>query len=631
MTQAFLLTTSAFLAIAVMATGARSAQRVDLADLIADQWDIIVAKDASPSEKHAAVEFRNLFGRASGQYLHILDVPPRSDAIGQVFIGPSDALSASNVAVSTRDMGEEDFRIIVRDGNIAIAGGRPRGTLYGVYTFLEDYVGIRFLSSDHTHVPRLAKSRPVGPLDRFHHPPFEYRRSYWAETIEDTRLATRLRINSCSPQHPQKYCDHLGGITGRKLINHSFQRQIPTRIYGKDHPEYYALIDGKRRAKVPLDEDGIGTGTQPCLTNPDVLRIITEAVLHEIKASPELANVSVSQNDNHSYCRCAKCAAIDKREGTGMGSMLTFVNAVAGRVAKHHPNVKVGTLAYMYTQKPPKTIVPRPNVLIQLSSIRCSMIHPMTTPNMKLNGAFYQSLQDWQKICGDIAIWSYNCNFHQYLLPRPGLRVLQPNIRLFAENNTRCVFMEGISNSTGTPFAELRNYVTCRLLWDPKLNARRLIDEFLDLHYGKAAPPIRRFLNLIHDTAEAKAGKEATFVYEAKDYGFDESTARAGIAAFDEALRLADSPAVRARVERASICAYRLAMEDAWLWMWANRQRLDSAKMPAPLAARTRKYTKRLFELCNRFGTQRWRENLFVPDIESMFRKAYGLGPQESF
>ena len=52
-------------------------------------------------------------------------------------------MRTSNVGFETGKLGEADLGIVIRDGNIAIAGGRPRGTLYGVYTFLEDYLGDR--------------------------------------------------------------------------------------------------------------------------------------------------------------------------------------------------------------------------------------------------------------------------------------------------------------------------------------------------------------------------------------------------------------------------------------------------------------------------------------------------------
>ena len=70
----------------------------------------------------------------------------------------------SQVGFDVDRFGPEDLRIVIRDGNIAIAGGRPRGTLYGVYTFLEDYLGVRFLTVDHTHVPPLGDDHPIGPF-----------------------------------------------------------------------------------------------------------------------------------------------------------------------------------------------------------------------------------------------------------------------------------------------------------------------------------------------------------------------------------------------------------------------------------------------------------------------------------
>ena len=73
----------------------------------------------------------------------------------------------SELGFSVEKFGPEDLRVVIRDGNIVIAGGRPRGTLYGVYTFLEDYFDVRFLTADHTHVPKVGSQRSGrtgGPL-----------------------------------------------------------------------------------------------------------------------------------------------------------------------------------------------------------------------------------------------------------------------------------------------------------------------------------------------------------------------------------------------------------------------------------------------------------------------------------
>jgi len=45
--------------------------------------------------------------------------------------------------------------------------------------------------------------------------------------------------------------------------------------------------------------------------------------------------------------------------------------------------------------------------------------------------------------------------------------------------------------------AGLRSYVMAKLLWDVKADANKLIDEFLDGCYGKAAKPMRAYFDLM--------------------------------------------------------------------------------------------------------------------------------------
>ena len=471
--------------------GAVAPQGVDLAAL--DGWDIVIAADAIPSESFAAEEFQRYVAEATGRTLSIVTSRDRADR--HVFIGPGKLMRNSKLGFAVDEFGPEDLRIVVRDRNVTIAGGRPRGTLYGVYVFLEDYLGVRFLTADHTHVPPVGQWRIVGPVDRFYHPPLEMRWSYYGEINRNPAFAARLRINAVDGDVK------LGGRARQRLISHSFYRQIPSSTYGKEHPEYYCLRDGKRLAQVEDD----ARENEPCLTNPEVLRIVTESVLAEISAHPDVANVSVSQNDNAKYCTCPRCAALDQREGTPMGSLLTFVNAVADAVAEKHPDVKIGTLSYWYSRRPPATIRPRPNVQIQLCSIECCLIHPIDDPNCPKNIEFCRDMREWGKICDQIFIWNYNTNFHNYLLPCPNLRVIGPNIRYFVANNAKGVFLQAAGNANGAELSELRNYMISRLLWDPSLNDVHLMDEFLDLHYGPAAGPIREFIHRVHDKAEASS------------------------------------------------------------------------------------------------------------------------------
>jgi hypothetical protein len=572
-------------------------------------WDIITAEDAQPSEVYAAEEFQNFFAQSSGIRLPTVKQADATNG-GQhhIFIGSSPSMRASNVGFSTDDFGQEDFRIIVRDENIAIAGSThspARGTLYGVYTFLEDYIGVRFLTADHTYVPAIGTWRIVGPLDRFYHPPLRFRWSYYGETNRNPAFAARIRVNTVTDD------PKLGGKTGLNLISHSFFHYVPAQKYGKEHPEYFALVDGERKLQMG------GGGPELCLTNPDVLRIVTGTILDALQKHPGMENISVSQNDNNKYCQCPQCAAIDEREGTPMGSLLTFVNAVADEVGKKYPDVMIGTLSYWYSRKPPKTIKPRPNVQIQLCSIECCLLHPINDPNCEKNVQFCRDLAEWGKMCKNISIWNYNTNFSNYLLPCPNLWVIEPNIRYFVADNAIGIFMQAAGNALGAELSDLRNYVIANLLWDPTKSGKKLIDEFLDLHYGRAAGPIRRFINLTHEHALA-SGLHPNCFGRAKDYAIDEAIAQAGLDAFAEALELAENDAVRARVEKTSICAYRAALEP--IWYIKNKSDVDPA-----LAERMQPLVKRFADLCEKYGVTNASENSKIETETERLKRIVGL------
>jgi hypothetical protein len=170
--------------------------------------------------------------------------------------------------------------------------------------------------------------------------------------------------------------------------------------------------------------------------------------------------------------------------------------------------------------------------------------------------------------------------------------------------------------------SDLRNYVMSGLLWDPNRSGRELASEFLDLHYGKAAGPIRRFLALTHDHAAEKNLHRNCFG-RAADYGIDEVIAKAGLDAFAEAIKLADNDAIRARVEKASICAWRAAVEPCWN---AAEGKLDPA-----LAERMRPMLKTLFELCGKHGVTMTNEGRPVAETAKRLKKVFGIAESAEF
>ena len=538
-------------------------------------WDIVVAKDAIPSEIYVAEEFQEFFGQASGVKLPIVHRIDRWDK--HVFIGPGKVMQASPVGFGVDGLDPEDLHIVVRDDNIAIAGGRPRGTLYGVYTFLEEYLGVRFLTHDHTHVPAIGQQRVVGPVDRVYYPPFtDLRYTGYLAPHKHSVFAVRNRYNSLDQADEPRF----GGISPFINVNHSFYAQVPFQKYGQEHPEYFGLWDGKRMNDY--------VHTHLCLTNPDLVPIVTKYVLHDVGKAKRL-NSPVSQNDTFwQYCQCEKCAAIDGPEESHMGALLKFVNAVADEVAKPHPDIYIGTLAYGFSRKPPKTIKPRDNVQINLCTMGRCHVHAISNQSCPRNVELMRDLKGWGRICKNLYAWDYYLGAGDYrLLPYPDLFTIKPNVNTLLAHGVKGVFMQGPYQPTAE-LSDLRHYLIIRLLWNPKLNDREVIDEFLNLHYGKAAPPIRRFIYLVHRHYKDTKIHHSRFVPGMKTFPVDQAVTEAGLKLFAEAMKLAESDEIKARVEKASICAYRAAIEPIWILK-------KDAKVNPMLAKRMRPLAKEFF------------------------------------
>ena len=490
-------------------------------------WHIIVPDDATPSEKYAAEEFQKWFNQATQLTLPL----GTTTNGGQVTIGVSASL------------GDEDIEITVDSSQVQIKGGMPRGILYAVYQFLEELVGVRFLTADHTYVPD-AFALQILCGSYTYSPPFSFRWSYYRENSDAPEFAAKRKVNTVTD------AENLGRKTQQQLINHSFHALVPFGTYGESHPEYYALVDGKR------DTDTHGGGPQLCVTNPEVIAVAAESAIRQLSERSEAANISVSQADTAAYCRCESCETLNEAEASPMGSQLTFVNAVAERIEKAYPHVKVGTLAYWYTRKPPKTVNPRHNVQIQLCSIECCTLHAIDNPDCEQNQAFCQDTNEWGKICDDIWIWNYNTNFRAYDLPFPNLRSIAPNVRYFLNNNAKGVFMQANGNGLTGEFSDLRNYLISQLIWNPHLDADAHLDEFVNLHYEAAAPPILEYINFLHDNVEARSLHPRCFPTP-EDVGLDAESSQTIFDYFQQALALAEKPEIRARVEKASIPAYK--------------------------------------------------------------------------
>ncbi len=96
--------------------------------------------------------------------------------------------------------------------------------------------------------------------------------------------------------------------------------------------------------------------------------------------------ISISQDDNLSFCECDECLRIANEEGTETerrlsGSIIRFVNRMAEAIEKEYPDVLVHTLAYTYSDKPPLITKARDNVVVQYCTADACYQHAINDPS----------------------------------------------------------------------------------------------------------------------------------------------------------------------------------------------------------------------------------------------------------
>ena len=427
------------------------------------RYRIIIPSSPTDHEMKAANVLQDYLLQISGAALPIIKANKATSPY-EIVLGQNERLDELDIGISLNDLKKDGFLIKTDSLRLVIAGGSEKGTLFGVYSFLEDYLGCRMYSPTVKLIPEIKKIA-FNEINDLQVPALDIRTTHYkitwdAEYIDWHKLSH----------------DENGERPDWGMWVHTFHALVPPDTYFAEHPEYFSMVNGKR---LP---------TQLCLTNPDVLKITVQNLRKKIAENPEALYWSVSQNDNRNYCTCDNCKAIDEREGSPSGSIIQFVN----QVADQFPDRMISTLAYEYGRKAPKTLKPRENVNIMLCSIE--VFRDKSIEEDPTSADFMQDVIDWGKIAKDIIVWDYVIQFPNLISPFPNLQVIQPNLQFFVKNGVTAMFEQG-NREVGGEFAALRAYLISKLMWNPDANVDTLMNDFLNGYYGPGGKYIRTYID----------------------------------------------------------------------------------------------------------------------------------------
>lgn len=391
------------------------------------------------------------------------------------------------------DQIENDGYILkVKDNNLIIKGANQSGTKNGIYDFLETKLGCMFLRNDYDYIPEFPTIR-LENYDEVINPSIAWRKQFQYEALQNNWY-DKLKLNGTKAKEGFKE-----GIYAQwGTWCHTQFQFVPPEKYFDSHPEYFALINGKRCYQAKWHSSDMQTHL--CLTNEDVYEIVKAGMKSEIQKNPEALYWDFSIMDTPvKVCQCPECNRINTKYQSNSATIIMFINRLAKDLGKEFPNLMFSTLAYQDCINPPVGLEVEQNVVIKLCANPGSQGYSYSVGANKNSKQIKLLLESWGNIAKNIVVWDYVVDFNHLLLPFPNYDVQKANMDFYVDNNVMGVFHQG-SREKGDEMADMRTYLLSRQMWDKDIDFEALMKKYIQLNYGEASPYIEEYLETMSES-----------------------------------------------------------------------------------------------------------------------------------
>lgn len=257
---------------------------------------------------------------------------------------------------------------------------------------------------------------------------------------------------------------------------HTYPNACPPERYFNDHPEYFAMIGGKRmRGSSRLCQ-------ALCISNPKVEELIVDEMKRRFDEGFDVCQLA--QQDGFAVCGCDKCRAL---YGTGDDwgeKFWLFHKHIAERMLKERPGKVVHILSYGKTIHPPQSFKVFPaNVMVELCSYS--------------EAAF----AEWKGYTVPQGFTVYIYHWGDYVrvgfTPKRSLLECRESARRFVKNGVFGIFRCGVKfNMPGIEGPQY--YMFNRTLENPDADIDATLAEFCDAAFGKeAGSPMKVFFETV--------------------------------------------------------------------------------------------------------------------------------------
>ncbi len=495
-------------------------------------------------------------------------------------------------------LGKEGFRYdCTEEGDFIITCGTRRGAVYATYTFLEDFLGYRFLTDSITYLYKSEKREiPAGYYD-CQIPTLEYRA---IGANDPGSLYAELKVNGsdggASPASKGGRAWEVGGAVGTTYLHaHSFVYYMRGFEHRNDD-----------------DLDSVAGGTQPCMTDEKTYEAIIDFMYKCIEWRTEggqvpgfhYTQVSCSANDNGNFCTCADCKKIYEEEESVAGALIRLCNRVTEKFCADYPMLDIYTAAYAGCHIAPKMTRPDPRLNICFCCVGCNnhslreqevcAEHGGNTRLMtyetyggemipQSNVEWMGWLGDWLELTDNVWFWYYTDNWAYYVSPAPNIFNFYDDIKYLTERGVKGFYLEGDADRINYSFEALRIYLETKIMWHPEMTEEEyceLADEFLMIYYGKGWEYMRELLYMENRCGDLEGCWTNNYDYPWDEYNkeYYRDNYEHFLELIDAAYKATKDGYQRERIEKCSMHVNFLGVSATYESDWVNGDAASQAK-----------------------------------------------------
>jgi len=430
---------------------------------------IVVPKEASQEVMNAAALLQKYVAKSTGA-----ELPVTTEWTGEekaIHLGVTDRVAT--LALKMDGLEKDGFVLTSPDAkSVVILGKSDLGTEFGVYQFLDRYLGVRWLWPGATGEVVPKRESLVVPSEEIRQSP-----------VFLTRRLSPLDWSG-APSESNRAWARQNRLSGEVQFMHNLYRLYDPKIFAKKNPEFYPMVQGVR--VIPdLNKDSRGYAWQPNFTAPGIVDAGVKRINAYFDANPAAESYSLGINDSHSFDESA--ASLARRSGEvnvlGLPSVsddyFIWANEVAQKVGERHPDKWFGTLAYTTVFDPPKKTGVHEKIIPYMTYDRMQWAKP------ELKTGDQERTKAWAAMASTLGWYDYTYGSF-FRLPRVYFGLMQEYLSWASEHKVRHYYSEIYPNWTGEG---PKTWILAKLLWNPKQDVGALLEDWCRSAVGEEAAP----------------------------------------------------------------------------------------------------------------------------------------------